>query len=182
MDNTTQPTSSSESMKLKTEKLATESSAARTTNVMPMKSSSFIDGTAIPRKYSREGENISPSLTWSDVPGESKELVLICEDPDVPSDEAYVHWIVYGISPQISSLAEGVKPITGAKKGINSDGTLDYTGPMPPEAHGQHNYYFQLFAVNSELRVKEEPSRNDLLQAMAGRVIASWKLVGTYER
>lgn len=172
----------SESMMQNIGRLSIERSETRCQGVLNIKSSAFEDGKPMPRKYAADGENISPPLTWSGTPIESKELVIICEDPDAARLQAHVHWIIYNIDPQITTIAEGVKPISGADKGINSSGTMDYTGPMPESGHGLHHYHFQLFALDDKLQFQENPNLDELLKAMAGHVLASGKLVGTYER
>ena len=142
----------------------------------------------IPRKYSGEGENVSPPLRWSGIPAGAKELVLICEDPDAPKAEPYIHWVLYGLSAQQTSLPEGI-PATeslamlgGFRQGRNSAGKIGYTGPMPPIGHGVHRYHFQLFALFEATGLSNHPDRDELIDAMSGHVLALGDLVGTYER
>jgi len=142
----------------------------------------------IPRKYSGEGENVSPPLRWSGIPASAKELVLICEDPDAPKAEPFILWVLYGLSALQTSLPEGI-PTTqslamlgGLMQGKNSAGKTGYTGPMPPIGHGTHHYHFQLFALSEPTGLSSSPSRDELINAMSGHVLALGDLIGTYER
>jgi Raf kinase inhibitor-like YbhB/YbcL family protein len=150
-------------------------------------STAFGEGAMIPPRYSGEGANVSPPLAWSGMPTECKELVLVCEDPDAPMPQPYIHWIAFGILPSVTSLPEGVPAkaeagIGGMKQGKNSSGKVGYTGPMPPLGHGVHHYHFQLFALDAAVTPGLEGDRKELVKAMAGHVIAEGELVGTYER
>jgi Raf kinase inhibitor-like YbhB/YbcL family protein len=142
----------------------------------------------IPRKYSAEGENLSPPLRWSSIPSGASELVLVCEDPDAPKTDPFIHWILFGLSAQQTCLPEGI-PTTespemfgGIWQGKNSAGKLGYTGPMPPVGHGVHHYHFQLFALSEPTGLTNNLTRQELIDAMSGRVLALGDLVGTYER
>jgi Raf kinase inhibitor-like YbhB/YbcL family protein len=142
----------------------------------------------IPRKYSGEGENVSPPLRWSGIPASAKELVLICEDPDAPKVEPFIHWVLYGLSALQTSLPEGIPTreslvmLGGLRQGKNSAGKVGYTGPMPPIGHGAHRYHFQLFALSEPTGPSDHPDRDELINAMSGHVLALGDLIGTYER
>ncbi|MEH2145004.1 YbhB/YbcL family Raf kinase inhibitor-like protein [Nostoc sp.] len=133
----------------------------------------------IPKRYTSEGENISPPLDWSGVPEETQQLVLICHDPDAPLTRGFTHWTIYGIEPTVSQLAEA----DGSKflEGINSDDKPGYTGPAPPVGHGPHHYYFWLYALNKKLDLKPGLNREQLLDALADHVIEQARLIGIYE-
>ena len=151
-------------------------------------SPAFCANGAIPRRHSAQGENLSPALYWSGAPDGTTELLLICEDPDAPRAKPYVHWTLYGLSPKLTALPEGVPAmdplvsITDARQGKNSAGQIGYTGPMPPVGHGEHHYHFQLFALDIPLRFEHEPQRDELIAAISGHVLASGELIGGYER
>ncbi|WP_036481192.1 YbhB/YbcL family Raf kinase inhibitor-like protein [Myxosarcina sp. GI1] len=135
---------------------------------------------AIPKRYTSDGENISPPLQWSKIPPETKQLVLICYDPDAPLPLGFTHWTLYNIPPDITEIAEaGGDKFT---QGSNSAGSNGYTGPAPPEGHGVHHYYFWLYALNKSLDLKASLNREELLDAIADYVTAQARLVGTYER
>ncbi len=141
----------------------------------------------IPPMYSAEGENISPPLHWSGTPARTRTLVLICEDPDAGNTRPFIHWVIYGISPDRCVLPEGV-PATDllasmpdVRQTHNGTGQIGYFGPLPPVGDGLHHYHFQLFALDEAMRFNFSPNRDDLIAAMSGHVLATGELVGTYE-
>jgi Raf kinase inhibitor-like YbhB/YbcL family protein len=145
----------------------------------------------IPAKYTGEGGDVSPALQFSGVPDGTKSLVMICDDPDAPRPEPWVHWIIYNIPADIGGLAEGVpraadlESPAGAKQGFNSwpSDNVGYRGPMPPPGHGVHHYHFKLYALDTTLDVPPTKADKDtLVAAMQGHVVDEAKIVGTYER
>ena len=134
----------------------------------------------IPKKYTSDGTNVSPTLEWDKIPPETKQLALICHDPDAPLPFGFTHWTIYNIPPDVKAIAEG----EGNKytEGLNTSGSNGYTGPAPPEGHGVHHYYFWLYALDRALDLKAGLSRKELLEAIADYVIAQARLVGTYQR
>lgn len=163
-------------------------SADRMPRRIEIHSDAFSDDGTIPVRYSGEGENVSPPLSWSGVPAETRELVLICEDPDAPMPKPYLHWIMSGIGPQVDHLPEGMpkerhpSELHGALQGDNGSKHAGYTGPIPPKGHGTHHYHFELFALDQPLDVKDAPDRDALMKSMSGHVLAYGEVVGTYER
>lgn len=158
---------------------------------LKLSSGAFSNGQTIPRKYSGEGDDVSPPLTWDAPPAGTEELALICDDPDAPTSEPWIHWVIYAIPADVRSLPAAVsnepelaKPIS-ARQGKNSwdkGVTIGYRGPLPPPGHGTHHYYFQLYALDAKLNLPPEATKAELLAAMKGHVLAEGKLVGTYER
>ena len=145
----------------------------------------FIDGGAIPRKHTGDGQDVSPPLVWTDVPEGAKSLALICDDPDAPQPQPWVHWVIYDLPGDLTGLAEGVPAeapphLPGAIQGPNSWGTAGYRGPAPPPG-GPHRYFFRLYALDTQFKA---PSLDaDALRAkMAGHILAEGELLGTYER
>ena len=134
----------------------------------------------IPKRYASDGENISPPLKWSNIPQGTKQLALLCFDPDAPHPKGFTHWVVYGISPDIKEIAEGEKK-GNFIKGTNSGGKKGYTGPAPPPGHGPHHYYFWLYALDTALDLKPGLTREQLLDAIADHIIIQARLVGIYE-
>lgn len=134
----------------------------------------------IPKRYTSEGENVSPPLQWRKVPSETKQLVLICHDPDAPLPKGFTHWVMYNIPPDVTEVSEG----GGSEftQGVNSTEETGYTGPAPPPGHGSHHYYFWLYALNDAMDLGPGWARKDLLEAIEPHVIAQARLVGTYER
>jgi len=154
-------------------------------------STAFAEGEPIPKKYTGEGEDVSPPLAWDKLPEGTRQLALICDDPDAPTPEPWVHWVIYKIPADAGGLAEGVaqdaEPAdpAGACQGKNSwtDGqTIGYRGPMPPPGHGTHRYFFKLYALDEPLAIGPGVDKQTLLEKMSGHVIGRGQLMGTYER
>lgn len=154
-------------------------------------STAFSEGQAIPRKHTGEGDDVSPPLAWSGVPEETQELALIVDDPDAPTPEPWIHWVICKIPPGAAGLPEGVAKVLrlsdppGAIQGKNSwpaGQTVGYRGPMPPPGHGVHRYFFKLYAMRSKLAVEPGLTKKALLKAMEGQVIGEGQLTGTYRR
>jgi Raf kinase inhibitor-like YbhB/YbcL family protein len=153
-------------------------------------SSAFAAGLPIPKKYTGEGDDLSPPLAWSGVPEKTKELALICDDPDAPHG-TWVHWLIYKIPANATGLAEGIpreprpKNPPGALQGVNSwprGQNTGYRGPMPPPGHGTHHYYFKLYALDAPLVAESGLDKNGLLRVIEGHILAQGQLIGTYKR
>ncbi|WP_406699093.1 YbhB/YbcL family Raf kinase inhibitor-like protein [Singulisphaera sp. Ch08] len=155
---------------------------------MTIRSKAFDDGQAIPRRYGEDGEDVSPPLTWSGQPDGTRELALIVDDPDAPTAEPWVHWVIYKIPGGIHTLPEGLPrtPMpnapTGALQGKNSWGGAGYRGPAPPRGHGTHHYHFRLYALDAPLQAAGGLDKGALIQAMQGHILAHAELIGTYKR
>jgi hypothetical protein len=153
-----------------------------------LRSDAFENGRPIPKKYSGEGEDVSPPLSWNGAPPEAKQLVLICDDPDAPRDEPWVHWLIYNIPPSVKQLPEAVKAAespaepTQTAQGENSWGRIGYGGPMPPPGHGTHHYHFRLYATSVEPTLEPGLTKEKLLDAVGDQVLDEGELIGTYER
>lgn len=147
-------------------------------------STAFADGHAMPAKYTCDGADVSPALTWTNAPADSKSFALIVEDPDAPAG-IWVHWVVYDLPVGTNSLPENVarsQYIPGhARQGLNDFKRLGYSGPCPPPGPA-HRYFFRLYALDTMIDLKPGASRKDLLQAMEGHVQAEAQLMGTYQR
>jgi Raf kinase inhibitor-like protein, YbhB/YbcL family len=151
-------------------------------------SSVFAPGAAIPQRYAGEGvgQNISPDLSWSQLPEGTVELVLVMEDPDVPLPRPFVHLIATAIKPTLASLPEGAlsaqAPFGGILFGYGTTRHRGYAGPRALPGHGPHRYVFELFALNRQLQFATPPALSDLLRAMHGAVIARGRLDGIFEQ
>lgn len=153
-----------------------------------LRSDTFVDGEAIPSRYTCEGEECSPPLSWENLPAGTRSLVLIVDDPDAPDPAAprmvWDHWILYNIPPECGGLPEdaarhGLPEGTG--EGINSWGRTGYGGPCPPI--GRHRYFHRLYALDVRLPdALGTPGKDDLLLAMDDHILAHAELVGTYEK
>jgi Raf kinase inhibitor-like YbhB/YbcL family protein len=137
----------------------------------------------IPKHHSGEGDDVSPPLAWSHVPAGTQSFALFCHDPDAPlitpGAYGFVHWVLYNIPAATTQLAENEK---GGSSGINSFGTNGYGGPMPPDGHGTHHYFFWLLALDIETEFAPGLSLQELLQQIEPHVIGMNRLVGTYSR
>lgn len=129
----------------------------------------------IPPRYTCEGENINPPLKVENVPGGTKSLALIVEDPDAPR-RVFDHWLLWNISPN-EAIAEGSNP---GISGTNGFGNTGYGGPCPPS--GVHRYFFRVFALDDELELLAGANKEELLEAMKEHIIASAELMGVYQK
>ena len=143
-----------------------------------LSSSAFNEGQPIPRRHSCDGENVSPPLSWSSPPDGTRSLALILHDPDAPSGD-FTHWVGWNIDPGTDGLEEGEHP---PAEGANGFGENGYGGPCPPPGHGAHRYQHELFALDTELDLEPESSREQLEDAIEGHVLGGAELIGTYER
>ncbi len=152
-------------------------------STMQLTSTAFETGNAIPTKHTGEGDDVSPALAWTDAPEGTQSFAIICHDPDAPlvtpGRYGFVHWVLYNIPATISQLAEGCGDYT---QGNSDFGKPGYGGPMPPEGHGTHNYFFWLLALDQELNLESGLTMWDLLEKTEPRVIGMNRLVGTYRR
>lgn len=148
--------------------------------MIDIKSPAFDANAPIPRKYTGEGEDISPPLAWSGLPDNTQEIAIICDDPDAPTPEPWVHWVLYGLPASVDALEEGADG-TG-KAGINSFDRKGYGGPMPPPGHGTHHYHFKIYALDTELDLPAGARKADVEKAIADHVLDQGELIGTYER
>ena len=152
-----------------------------------IRSAAFEDNCSIPKRYTCDGQDVSPPLEWSGIPSNAKSLALIVEDPDAPDPQApkttWVHWILYNIPPNAPGLPEDIthhaKP-AGTLDGLNDWMRTGYGGPCPPV--GRHRYFHRLYALSDILPDLHRPRRMQLLQAMHGKVLAEAALVGLYAR
>jgi Raf kinase inhibitor-like YbhB/YbcL family protein len=153
-----------------------------------LRSSAFDEGEPIPARFTGDGEDVSPPLTWSAPPRGTAELALLVDDPDAPVAEPWVHWVIYNISAAAGGLPEGFHgPTTpsepsGVVQGVNTWGTVGYRGPAPPRGHGIHHYHFKLYAVDAPLGLPPGADKAALLDALSGHILARAELVGTYSR
>ena len=150
---------------------------------MTLTSTSFADGQRIPSRHTGEAEDVSPALAWHDAPDGTEEFALICHDPDAPliktAGYGFVHWVLYAIPGNVSQLAEGVGDYTA---GANDFGKTGYGGPMPPEGHGEHRYFFWLLALNEAAGQEGGLTMWELLARIEPKVIGMNRLMGTYSR
>ena len=142
---------------------------------------------SIPSRCTCEGADRSPPLAWSGVPPAARSLALIVDDPDAPDparpQRTWVHWVLYNLPPAATDLAEAVAPASlpaGTLEGKNDWQRTGYGGPCPPI--GRHRYFFKLYALDAVLPDLRHPTKAQVEAAMAGHVLASTELVGTYQK
>lgn len=152
---------------------------------MEIHSPAFDENGDIPTRYTCQGQDISPPLAWSGIPGETRSLVLIVDDPDAPDPEApkmnWVHWVLYNLPPDCVSLPEAVAELPpGTGEGLNDWNNTGYGGPCPPI--GRHRYFHKLYALDKVLEGLDRPTKEDLEREMAGNILARAELIGTYQK
>ncbi len=147
---------------------------------MKLESPAFSDNARIPKRYTGDGEDVSPPLRWDNVPQDTMEFALVCLDPDAPGPQPFLHWLVTGIPGIRRSLTEATS--AGGFPGTNDFGHNTYNGPLPPEGHGEHHYVFKLYALDECLSTGNGTSLEDATEAMKGHVLDTAECVGTYER
>ncbi len=151
---------------------------------MQLTSTAFEQGGSIPKQHTGEGMDISPALSWSNPPEGTKAFAVICHDPDAPlvspaGTYGYVHWVLYNIPANVTSLEEGSSGFTNGKTDF---GTEAYGGPMPPNGHGKHHYYYWVLALNEQIEIEPGLTMWQLLERVEGSLIGMNRLLGTYER
>ncbi|MCL5047670.1 MAG: YbhB/YbcL family Raf kinase inhibitor-like protein [Firmicutes bacterium] len=140
----------------------------------------FTHGGRIPQEYSVEGNGYSPELIFTGVPAAAEELVLICHDPDAPMTYGFTHWVLYNIPVDTGGLGENCGDVyTG---GVNELGNSGWVPPAPPPGHGEHFYYFQLFALDKKLGLEPGLSRAALLEKIDEHILEQARIVGIYSR
>lgn len=153
-------------------------------------SRAFDEGQPIPVVYTGDGKDVSPPLSWTGAPEGTKEFALICDDPDAPTPEPWVHWVIYRIPGDATGLPEDLAKVerpkepVGVAQGRNSwdEGeNVGYRGPAPPPGK-PHRYFFRVYALDAGLPDAPGLTKDQLLKAIAGHVLAEGQLMGTYER
>ncbi|MFH8370976.1 YbhB/YbcL family Raf kinase inhibitor-like protein [Streptomyces sp. NPDC018031] len=143
-------------------------------------STAFTDGAFVPRRHAKEGEDLSPDLTWTGVPDDAAELLLLCEDPDAPVG-TFVHWLVTGIDPGGGGVPAGGTP-PGGQQRRNGYGDIGWGGPHPPAGDGPHRYFFRLYALVEPVALPDEATAQDVHAAVDRHRSATGVLMGRYQR
>lgn len=154
---------------------------------LALTSAAFEVGGNIPAIHTCDGGDVSPPLTWSGIPGGTKSLALIIEDPDAPDPAApqriFTHWVLYNIPPSATGLPQGIKPEelpSGTREGINDWKRPGFGGPCPPI--GRHRYFHKLHALDVVLPDLGNPTKGELEKAMQGHIVEQAELIGLYHR
>lgn len=143
----------------------------------------FRDGSSIPKRFTCDGPDVSPALSWGDPPAGTRSLAIIADDPDAPAG-TWVHWVLYDLPAETRKLPEGVAKDrelpNGALQGRNDFGKIGYNGPCPPRG-SEHRYFFKLYALDSKTGLKAGATKSELERAMKGHVLAQAQLVGKFQ-
>ena len=149
-----------------------------------LESTAFKTGGMIPARYTCDGDNVSPPLTWSEPPPGTKSFALICDDPDAPM-MTFVHWVIYAIPVEMTGLKEALPTRDtldgGVMQGVGGFRRSGYSGPCPP-GKSPHRYFFKLYALDSPPELLPGRSRKDLENAMKGHILGIAELMGLYTR
>jgi Raf kinase inhibitor-like YbhB/YbcL family protein len=144
-------------------------------------STAFAHDGRLPISSTADGEGTSPTLEWSEVPAEAQSIAVVCEDPDVPLPEPFVHWLVYALPPSARSL--DARTVAEGKEGQNSRMSIGFVPAAPTPGAGIHHYHFQVFALDMPMSFLDAGAgRTALVEAMNGHVIAWGEVAGTYDR
>lgn len=150
---------------------------------MQLTSTAFEHHSKIPAQYTGEGADISPALAWSGAPEGTQAFAVVCHDPDAPLVKSgmygFVHWLLYNLPATITTLAEDTREGTA---GATDFGRIGYGGPMPPEGHGRHHYYFWVLALDQALDLEAGLSLGRFLERAEPHLLGMNRLVGTYKR
>lgn len=147
--------------------------------VFTMQSSAFKENGSIPSKYTCDGNNISPPLSWKESPANTKSFVLIVDDPDAPNG-VWDHWIIFNIPSETTELTENASLPKDALYGKNSWGKLAYGSPCPPS--GEHRYIFKLYALDTLLNLPSGATKSEIEAAMKNHILATTKLITRYKK
>jgi Raf kinase inhibitor-like YbhB/YbcL family protein len=144
----------------------------------------FPGGGKIPRRFSCDGANVSPALSWSGAPAAARSFAIVCSDPDAPGGTFY-HWAIFDVPADSVGLPEDCARAGsgGWHEALNDFGKKGYGGPCPPRGHGDHHYHFRLYALDIErLPLGQRPSCRDVERAARGHLVAEAEVVGIYAR
>jgi len=164
-----------------------------------VESTAFKDGETLPDDYSSFGKNVSPPLSWSGTPATTRQLAVVCHDPDAPLPGGFTHWVIYKIPATAKGLPEAVPAgasvtasgIAGAIQGANGFSAFvrrggpppepSYRGPAPP-AGAPHHYHFTVYAIDGAVDLQPGLDRNGLLKAIEGHIVGQGEIIGLYQR
>ena len=145
-------------------------------------SAEFAHGESLPVASTVDGAGRAPTVAWSGLPPGTKSVALVCEDPDAPFPEPFVHWLAYGISPGAASVGPEVPSSDAIHFGKNTKHGIGYAPAAPPPGHGVHHYHFQVFALDTPVDLEPGADRAMLVARMKGHIVGWGELIGTFER
>jgi Raf kinase inhibitor-like YbhB/YbcL family protein len=155
-----------------------------TAQAFQLATTAFTPGGDIPRKFTCEGSDVSPALTWTEPPAGTRSFALIADDPDAPRG-AFVHWVVYNLPATMRKLSEAIpgndEMSGGGRQGVNDFPMSGYGGPCPPPGK-YHRYFFRLYALDTVLNLKGGATRQEVGKAMIGHILAQAEVMGRFQR
>ena len=155
---------------------------AQSSAALQLKSTAFSNGGTIPTKFTCDGPDVSPELSWNDPPAATKSFALIADDPDAPAG-TWVHWVLYNLPASLRGLLEAVQKTkdleSGAHQGTNDFRKIGYGGPCPPRGPA-HRYSFRLYALDQQVQLAAGATKSDLERAMKGHILAQAELLGRF--
>ena len=134
-------------------------------------------GERIPDRFAKANDNVSPEIRVRSVPEGTKSLAVLVHDPDAPVTDGWTHWLAWGIDPETTVIPEGVSGLPTAN---NTDGNPQWDGPAPPNGHGNHHYFFHLYALDTEIDPPTTISTPEFLRLIDDHIIEQARWVGTY--
>lgn len=165
--------------------------AAEMEDTITVASTAFEHHGTTPLRYTAYGDNISPQLSWSNLPAGTRQLALVMDDPVAPTPQPFVHWVAYNIPADAAEIPEGltrdvrvtgVAGLDGMINGLNGLRQAGYFGPRPPQDGKLHAYHFRIYALDAELNLPEGLNKEQLLEAIDGHILGTGMLMGHYER
>ncbi len=159
--------------------ICTQCSISGAEMTFTLSSAEFTDNSVIPSKFTCQGADIAPTLTWQGAPENTQTYALIMDDPDAPNG-TWDHWVIFNIPANISKLSNETEIPDGAINATNSWGNVGYGGPCPPS--GTHRYFFKLYALDTSLALQAEATKADVETAMQGHILATAQLMGFYSK
>ena len=167
--------------------LAIDALNARATAALSVDSESFPKGQRIPDAFSEYGGRRSPELHWGGVPSQTESIAILVEDPDAPTPTPFSHWVLFNVPASVRQLPESLprdpklSTLGGAIQGQPSSGGVGYFGPRPPKGDPPHHYHFEVFALEGRIELGPGATRDEVVNAMKGHVLASGELIATYQ-
>ena len=149
-------------------------------DAMALATNAFLDKMAMPTLYTCDGKDVSPKLTWSNVPAKTVTLALVMKDMDA-ADGAFYHWVLYNIPKTTTELDQGATPPAGASIALNNFSKAAYSGPCPPKGSA-HTYIFTLYALSSKITLPKDADGAALVAALKDHIISQVELTGIYSR
>jgi Raf kinase inhibitor-like YbhB/YbcL family protein len=151
---------------------------------LQLNSSSFKNSGPIPQEYTCDGQNRAPQLSWRGAPDDTKSFAVIVDDPDAPSEQPWVHWVIFNIPPTTTRLDQSLgrdRILPDGIQGSNTSKKIGYDSFCPPPGK-LHHYHVKLYALDTTLDLEGGATKDELLSSMRGHILDQAEIVGTYQR